>query len=65
MGPSPPYLQYDNGVERQPQQEDQGVDSGEQNPFEILLVCAAAVGDAFDDIISVCFCEGVTAREIH
>lgn len=65
IGPSPPYLQYDNGVEREPQQEDKGVHSGEQNAFEILLVCAAAVGEAFDDILSVCVCEGLAARKVQ
>lgn len=65
VGPSPPYLQYDDGVEREPQQEDYGVDSGEQDTLEILLVGAADVGDAFGDIISVCHCEGFTARKVQ
>lgn len=65
IGPSPPYLQYDNSVEREPQQEDQGVHSGEQNTFEILVICAAAVGDAFDDIVGVWACEGFTVCKVH
>lgn len=65
VGPSPPYLQYDNGVEREPQQEDQGVYSGEQNTFEILLICAAAVGDAFNDIVGVGVCKEFTVWKVQ
>lgn len=48
--PSPPYLQDDDGVEGEPEQQDKGVHSGEQNALEVLLVRAAAVGDAFDAV---------------
>lgn len=65
VGPSPPYLQYDNGVEREPQQADHGVHSGEQNTFEILLICAVAVGDAFNDIVGVGACKGFTACKVQ
>lgn len=57
-GPSSPYLQYDDGIQREPQQQGEGVDSGQQNAFEVLLVGAAGVG-----ITGICMCEGFTARK--
>lgn len=65
IGPGPPNLQYDNGIEREPQQEDNGVHNREQNTFEILLVRAAGVGDVIDVTISVCICEGFTAHKVQ
>lgn len=65
IGPSPAYLQYDNSVEREPQQEDNGVDGGEQNTLEILVVGAVAVGDAFGDALGAGLCEGLAARKVQ